>query len=72
MEKKLLRNLSGPHFPVSAPCVTEPDGIQSEVSRSPQFTINSQINALEAAAADAPTAKGEILSCTQSWFLSRA
>ena len=27
MEKKLLRNLSGPHYPVSAPCVTEPDGI---------------------------------------------
>ena len=27
LTKKLLRNLSEPHFLVSAPCVTEPDGI---------------------------------------------
>ena len=27
LTQKLLRNLSEPHFPVSAPCVTEPDGI---------------------------------------------
>ena len=39
--KKLLRNLSEPHFPVSAPCVTEPDGIVGGISIS---TIHDQFS----------------------------
>ena len=41
LTKKLLRNLSEPHFLVSAPCVTEPDGIVGGISIS---TIHDQFS----------------------------